>query len=144
MRKILEACPTCGGPLTITEVRCARCATEVRSQYQPCPFCRLSAEQMSFVVLFLQSRGNLTELEKALGVSYPTIRAKLEEILRIAVTPEPATGGVASSSAPGALPTQRDVLAQIAAGKLSPAEGLAALRAARWTDREAGDLGKGG
>ena len=69
VRKILEACPTCGGPLEITTVRCEDCATEVRSAYAPCPFCRLTAEQISFVLLFLQNRGNLSEMEKALGVS---------------------------------------------------------------------------
>jgi hypothetical protein len=127
VRKILEACPTCGGPLTITEVRCDRCATEVRSQYQPCPFCRLSPEQMNFILLFVQNRGNLSDLEKTLGVSYPTIRGKLEEIIRI-VAPAEASGPVLAA-APAV--QRRDILARIATGKLSAAEGLDALRTAR-------------
>jgi hypothetical protein len=121
MRKILEACPTCGGPLTITEVRCETCATEVRSRYQPCPFCRLSPEQMNFVLLFVQNRGNLSDMEKVLGVSYPTIRGKLDEIVRV-VTAAPVALPAAASD------RRRDVLAQIAAGKLSAADGLNALR----------------
>ncbi len=130
MRKILEACPTCGGPLTITAVRCERCATEVHSQYQPCPFCRLSPEQMNFMLLFVQNRGNLSDMEKALGVSYPTIRGKLDEVVRVVTAPpspmaaETPPGGVAGGNAN----RRRDILAQIAAGKLSPTEGLAALR----------------
>jgi hypothetical protein len=122
MRKILEACPTCGGPLTITEVRCDRCATEVRSQYQPCPFCRLSPEQMNFVLLFVQNRGNLSDMEKALGVSYPTIRGKLDEIVRV------TTATAVAPTTSEAADRRRDILAQIAAGKLAPADGLAALR----------------
>src|SRR5512142_642784 len=98
MRKILEACPTCGGPLTITEVRCEVCATEVRSQYEPCSFCRLSPEQMNFVLLFVQGRGNLSELEKALGISYPTIRGKLDEIIKV-ISASPLAG-VATAQAP--------------------------------------------
>lgn len=137
MRKILESCPTCGGALTITEVRCERCATEVRSQYQPCPFCRLSSEQMNFTLLFVQSRGNLTEVEKSLGVSYPTIRAKLEEIIRI-VTALPATLAPAPTAPAELHPEQRDILAQVASGKLTATEGLAALRAARAADRGSG------
>ena len=123
MRKILESCPTCGGPLTITEVRCERCATEVRSHYQPCAFCRLSPEQMNFILLFVQSRGNLSEVEKALGVSYPTIRGKLEEIIRIVAPSQTPVAAPAESS------RRREILAQVAAGKLSAAEGLAALGA---------------
>jgi hypothetical protein len=141
MRKILEACPTCGGPLIIAEVRCERCATEVRSHYQPCPFCRLSPEQMNFALLFVQSRGNLSEVEKALGVSYPTIRGKLEEIIRTVVAAHPS--GPAPAPAPASTPPpsaddsrRRDILSRVAAGQLSAAEGLAALRAtARNQDR---------
>lgn len=135
MRKILESCPTCGGPLAITEVRCERCATQVRSQYQPCPFCRLSPEQMNFALLFVQNRGNLSDLEKALGVSYPTIRGKLEEIIRL-VTAAPATAAPgAPAPGPGLLgrlsaeaERRREILAQVAGGQLGAAEGLAALR----------------
>lgn len=137
MRKILESCPTCGGPLTITEVRCDHCATEVRSQYQPCPFCRLSPEQMNFILLFVQSRGNLSEVEKTLGVSYPTIRGKLEEIIRV-VTAAPAPGATeaakaaplaaASSPSTSSADRRREILSRIASGELSAAEGLSALR----------------
>ncbi len=136
MRKILEACPTCGGPLTITEVSCERCATQVRSHYKPCPFCHLSPEQMNFILMFVQNRGNLSEMEKALGVSYPTIRGKLEEIIRIVSTPATASAvPKATPSTPPAYSTatsttdrRREILNQIASGKLSVAEGLAALR----------------
>ena len=141
MRKILESCPTCGGPLVITTVRCERCATEVRSEYAPCPFCRLNSEQLSFVLLFLQNRGNLSEMEKALGVSYPTIRGKLDEILRVVTPAPPSPAPSASAAAPVAGPAggpppaprpaagdRRAVLDAIARGKLSAADGLAALR----------------
>lgn len=136
MRKILEACPTCGGPLTITEVRCQRCATEVRSQYQPCPFCRLSPEQMNFILLFIQNRGNQTDLEKALGVSYPTIRGKLDEIIRL-VTASPAAVAPLSPTPPTpAADRRREILSQIAGGKMGAMEGLAALREAKGQGRD--------
>lgn len=137
MRKILESCPTCGGSLTITEVRCDRCGTEVRSQYQPCPFCRLTPEQMNFAMLFVQSRGNLSDLEKALGVSYPTIRGKLDEIIKVVSIPRPPE---ASSAPTAATPIQvapvadpekdrrREILNQVASGNLNAADALAALR----------------
>jgi hypothetical protein len=80
-RKILESCPSCGGPLEITELRCTRCETQVRARYVPCPFCSLSEEQSTFLRIFVTSRGNLSEVEKRLGVSYPTVRAKLDEVI---------------------------------------------------------------
>ena len=140
MRKLLESCPTCGGPLYITEVRCERCDTEVRSRYEPCPFCRLTPEQMNFILLFVQSRGNLSDVEKALGVSYPTIRGKLDEIIRIISTESGSKAAEVSTnsaiSTPSSAPTRstleanrrREILDQIASGKLSVTDGLAALR----------------
>ena len=126
MRKILEQCPTCGGPLTVTEVQCQRCHTQVRSRYSPCPFCSLAADQLVFVKLIIEKRGNLRELEKVLGISYPTVRGKLEEIAeRLAATsvpegpPPPSPGDEA----------RREILRQVAEGKLSVREGLARLRA---------------
>lgn len=123
MRKILEACPTCGGPLTVTEVKCDRCGTEVRARYQPCPFCSLSPDQMNFALMFIRSRGNLTEVEKSLGVSYPTLRAKLDEIIQ-AISPRPR----AQPIEPAEPDRRRDVLSRLASGQMSAAEALAALR----------------
>ena len=81
MRKILESCPSCDGPLEIAEVHCLRCGTRVQAHYRPCDFCRLTEEQGTFLKTFLTSRGNLSEVEKRLGVSYPTVRAKLDEVI---------------------------------------------------------------
>jgi hypothetical protein len=81
MRKILEACPSCGGALEIGEVHCTVCNTQVHARYRPCDFCALTEEQSTFLRLFVTSRGNLSEIEKRLGVSYPTVRAKLDEVI---------------------------------------------------------------
>src|SRR3954462_8000472 len=87
IRKILESCPSCGGPLEIGEVHCTLCETQVHARYRPCDFCLLSEEQSTFLLLFVTSRGNLSEVEKRLGVSYPTVRAKLDEVIeRLSVT----------------------------------------------------------
>jgi len=129
MRKILEQCPTCGGPLTVTELQCNQCGTQVRSQYSPCPFCALTADQIVFVKLFVEKRGNLKDMEKALGVSYPTVRGKLEEIAeRLGAAPvAPELPPAAPASADEA---RREVLRLISEGKLSVKEGLARLREA--------------
>lgn len=135
MRKILEQCPTCGGGLVVTEVQCARCQTLVRSRYAPCAFCALSADQLTFVKLFIEKRGNLREVEKALGVSYPTVRSKLEEIAeRLAGAPiVPETSPDAEAEA------RREVLRLISEGKLSVREGLSRLRTPQAGDQAGED-----
>ena len=80
-RKVLESCPSCGGQLEIAEVQCTACETQVRARYRPCDFCALTEEQSTFLRMFVMSRGNLSEVEKRLGVSYPTVRAKLDEVI---------------------------------------------------------------
>lgn len=118
MRKILEACPTCGGGLTITELSCDGCGTQIRGHYQPCPFCALTDEQQTFLLLFLRSRGNLKEVEKTLGVSYPTVRAKIDELID-ALEPRAAAPGQDQ---------RRAILNALEAGQLAPGEALALLR----------------
>ena len=81
MRKILEACPTCGSEMVISEVTCTTCDTVVRSRYTPCPFCRLAPKDLAFMLLFVRSRGNVKDMERELGVSYWTIRGRLNEII---------------------------------------------------------------
>ena len=81
MRKILESCPTCGGEMLVSELSCTVCDTVVRSHYAPCPFCRLSPEDLAFMLLFVRSRGNVKDMERELGVSYWTIRGRLNEVI---------------------------------------------------------------
>lgn len=81
MRKILESCPTCGGAFAVTELTCTVCDTVVRSRYSPCPFCSLSPEDLAFLLVFVKNRGNVKEMERELGVSYWTIRGRLNEVI---------------------------------------------------------------
>ncbi len=119
MRKIIETCPTCGGHgLAVSEVTCDTCGTQVRSRYSPCPYCALSEEQQTFLLLFVRSRGNLKDVEKTLGVSYPTVRAKLDEIIDRLTPPAPL--------APAR--DRRAVLDLVQSGQLGIDEALALLR----------------
>lgn len=127
MRKIIETCPTCGQHgLTISEVTCDACGTEVRSRYRPCPFCALNEDEQTFLLLFVRSRGNLKDVEKTLGVSYPTVRAKLDGIVeRLTPAQPPAQPAPPAPSTPS---DRAAVLAQVQSGQLSAADALALLQ----------------
>ena len=124
MRKILERCPGCGEDLEVSSLYCQSCGTEIRGHFAPCAFCRLTAEQDFFLQMFIQTRGNLTELEKLLGVSYPTVRGKLDEINAL----------VGAPAVRPARADRRSVLEQIASGTLTPEQGLSELRRHREGD----------
>jgi hypothetical protein len=75
-------CPVCGEKLTITKLRCPKCATTIEGNFQPCEFCRLPKEDLEFAKIFIKCRGNIKDVEKEMGISYPTVRGKLDSIIR--------------------------------------------------------------
>ena len=81
MAKIPKKCPSCGGDLIVSRLSCPQCQTEVSGQFEPDFFARLSPNDFDFVVLFIKSKGNIKEMERELGISYWTIRSKLNEIV---------------------------------------------------------------
>ncbi|MDQ6691597.1 MAG: DUF2089 domain-containing protein [Candidatus Dormibacteraeota bacterium] len=74
-------CPVCGDQLLVTRLGCPGCSTELSGQFESCEFCSLTAEDRQMLKIFLASRGNMKELERHLGVSYPTARARFDGLL---------------------------------------------------------------
>lgn len=74
-------CPVCAGELRITKLSCPKCKTELSGSFPPCKYCSLDEKQQLFMETFLKCRGNIREVEKALGISYPTVKGLLEELL---------------------------------------------------------------
>jgi hypothetical protein len=75
-------CPVCGDSLLLTRVSCENCGTELSGRFARCGFCGLTEEQQELLRVFLVSRGNLKDLQRHLGVSYPTARVRFDELLR--------------------------------------------------------------
>jgi hypothetical protein len=75
-------CPVCTGTLQITQLGCPRCGTGLTGSFRQCEFCGLDDSDRDLLRVFLASRGNMKELERHLQVSYPTARARFEDLLR--------------------------------------------------------------
>lgn len=74
-------CPFCDGQIHITDFACDDCGATVRGIFDPCSFCGLNAEQRRYLISFIKCRGNIKEIEKDLGISYPTVRARMDDLL---------------------------------------------------------------
>lgn len=74
-------CPVCDNTMDLTHLHCERCNTELTGKFAPCRFCALEDKQLLFIETFLRCRGSIKEVEKALGVSYPTVKSMLESAL---------------------------------------------------------------
>ena len=114
-------CPVCGDHLSVTRLGCTSCGTELAGMFAACPFCSLGEKDLALLRVFLTSRGNMREVEKHLGVSYPTARQRFTDVLvRLGLADEPA---------PPAR-TREQILADVATGAISPEEAQRLLLAA--------------
>lgn len=80
MHKVITKCPVCMEEMKIMKLKCNHCNTIIENEFSISKFDRLSKEQLNFVEVFLACRGNIKDVEKQLGISYPTVRGKLDEI----------------------------------------------------------------
>lgn len=113
------SCPVCATRLDVSALHCGACDTEVRGHFRHCEFCGVSDEQRDLLRVFLAARGNAKELERHLGVSYPTARARLDDLLGALGITAPA---------PPRFTDRRSVLAAVAEGELDVDAALAELR----------------
>jgi hypothetical protein len=68
--------------MTISSLTCGYCQTRIEGNFTSCRFCKLPAEQQEFVEVFLKCRGNIKDVEKELGISYPTVRNRLDGVIQ--------------------------------------------------------------
>lgn len=81
MHKVLSRCPICTNQLAVQKLKCTQCGTIIENQFQLSKFDYLTPEQLYFAEIFIKCRGSIKEVEKELGISYPTVRSKLDEII---------------------------------------------------------------
>ena len=139
MAKSLSRCPVCEGTLGISEYACGRCHTKVSGSFEGCRFCRLAPEHLSLIEVFLRCEGNLTRVEKEIGLSYPTLRNKLSAALAaLGLSPDAEAARESQSSYPpnppaptpskDPIPGRTEVLDALANGTMSAEQAADVLR----------------
>ena len=79
---VTSTCPVCAGELAVTRLHCRQCGTTLEGEFSVGRFGRLTKEQLILLESFLRSRGNLRDMERELGISYPTVRGRVEALVR--------------------------------------------------------------
>jgi len=142
-REVISDCPVCDSPLTVTRLHCNNCGTTIEGEFTVGRFSRLNREQYALLESFLRSRGNLRELERELGVSYPTVRNRVEALLRALDlaegTPMPVEPPRVEAAPPAVdADTRRQILERLARHELTAEQAAAALRGEPIADVQTG------
>jgi hypothetical protein len=129
-RDVISTCPVCEGELRVARLSCMTCGTSIEGQFSVGRFSRLNREQITLLESFLRARGNLRELERELGISYPTVRNRVEALVKALglsggpELPQPAAEPAASVSPQ----ERREILERLARHELSAEQAAAMLR----------------
>jgi len=123
MHPVPGECPVCHGELVVTSLSCRQCDTVIQGRFVTGPFANLSAEQLDFLEVFVKNEGKITHMEKDLGLSYPTIRNRLHEVVR-ALGYEPGK----EETAPLTEEERRQILEDLNEGKITSEEAMSMLK----------------
>jgi len=135
-REVISTCPVCESELHVTRLHCNTCGTTIEGEFNVGRFAHLGRDQMLLLEGFLRSRGNLRELERELGVSYPTVRGRVENLLRALglsdgspLPPAPPEAEATGSAAVTVdATTRRSVLERLARKEITADEAASLLR----------------
>ncbi|MGD0862466.1 MAG: DUF2089 domain-containing protein [Candidatus Limnocylindrales bacterium] len=130
-RDVISTCPVCSSELFVTRLQCRNCGTAIEGDFSVGRFGRLSREQLALLESFLRARGNLKELERELKVSYPTVRARIDGLVRAL---DLADGAFVDDGQDGGLgrdemsELRREVLERLARHEITADEAAALIR----------------
>lgn len=124
MNPVIGQCPICGDPLSVTKLHCRNCDTTVQGHFTLGRLYHLTPEQLQFVELFIKCEGKINRVGQEISLSYPAVRARLNDVIR-------ALGyEVGEPEKPSTSSEERQViLNKLADGSLSADEAVELLRA---------------
>lgn len=125
MNPAIMRCPICQSDLEIAKLYCRSCDTSIEGHFQhTTPFQQLTSEQMSFMVTFVRNEGKINRVGEELGMSYPTVRGRLHDLIR-ALGYEVGEEEESTASLPEE--ERRSILDALSKGTLSSEEALKRL-----------------
>ena len=129
---VISTCPVCASELAVTRLHCRSCGTTLEGDFSVGRFGRLNRDQLALLESFLRSRGNLREMERELGISYPTVRSRVEALVRaLGFGPRADADDVDEPAGEPAVPprTREEILQALARHEMTADEAAAAIRA---------------
>jgi len=124
--RLVGACPSCAAAMEVRRLECPACGVAVEGQFEAGPLARLSRDELAFAEVFLRARGKIKDVEEELGISYPTVVARLNEVLvSLGFEAPPVEAGTSR---------RQEVLDDLAAGRLSATEAAERLRSIGTSD----------
>ena len=114
-REVIGQCPICGDKLGVSKLHCRGCHTSIEGNFNLCKFCQLDKEQKEFAEVFIKNRGNIKEIEKELGISYPTVKNRLDGLVN-------ALGY--SNPTPSIKTDKMEILQKLDSGEISSEEAI--------------------
>jgi hypothetical protein len=130
---VISTCPVCSKELAVTRLHCRSCGTTLEGDFSVGRFGRLSRDQLTLLESFLRSRGNLRDMERELGISYPTVRSRVEALVRsLGFGPrgDDVDEDVATEAPAAPVPESRQaILERLARHEIGAGEAALAIRA---------------
>lgn len=148
---VISTCPVCSSELAVTRLHCRACGTTLEGEFSVGRFGRLTREQLALLESFLRSRGNLRDMERELSISYPTVRSRVEALVRAlgfgpradsdeaaddaaAAAAAAATAGAGAAN-PDVAAARQAILERLGRHEMTADEAAAAIRSLGRTDR---------
>jgi hypothetical protein len=118
-RNVLGTCPVCASKLEVKTLKCNDCHTEINGHFKLDKFNYLSKEEKYFIEIFVKNRGNIKEIEKDLGISYPTVKKNLEAVIE-------ALGYGENSNSENL--TKEEILEKLSKGEISSEDAMKMIK----------------
>src|SRR3989442_14363627 len=117
---VVARCPICSESLRVTRLECESCGTRLEGSFVLGRFHQLTTEQLEFLETFIKARGNFKDVERELGMSYPTVRSRLDAVIRALGFPSQAEPDREGDR-------RKEILRELAEGRIAPDDAASLL-----------------
>ncbi|HYK97727.1 MAG TPA: DUF2089 domain-containing protein [Candidatus Acidoferrales bacterium] len=117
---VVARCPVCSEQLNVVRLECGGCGTRLEGSFSLGRFHALSPEHLEFLEVFIRARGNFKDVERELGISYPTVRGRVDALIR-------ALGFPSQAEPDKETERRKEILRELAEGRIKPDDAASLL-----------------